>query len=100
MRMSRNPRNWRSTRMWLRRTANPFVVGSSPTPVFDDRISYWNDENPTGSVTEPRTRMQIRIKSVSAHAAASCECRLPLLILGHGLATGMRTFTAIGIEAP
>ncbi len=35
--------------------------------VFDDRNSYYDPANPTGSVIVPNTGTQIRVKSISAH---------------------------------
>jgi immune inhibitor A len=35
-------------------------------PMFDDLLSYYNEENPMGSVIVPNTGTQIRIQSVSA----------------------------------
>ncbi|MEN8239487.1 MAG: immune inhibitor A domain-containing protein, partial [Actinomycetota bacterium] len=38
-------------------------------PVFDDRNSYWDPLNPTGSVIVPNTGTQIMVKSISAQGA-------------------------------
>jgi immune inhibitor A len=35
-------------------------------PVFDDRITYYDPANPQGSVINPNTGTQIRVKSISA----------------------------------
>lgn len=45
----------------------PYDFPSLPaSPVFDDRNSYWDPNNPTGSVITPNTGTQIRVKSISA----------------------------------
>ena len=38
-------------------------------PIFDDSNSYYDPANPMGSVIEPNTGTQIRVKSVSAHGS-------------------------------
>ena len=38
-----------------------------PVRVFDDNLSYYDSENPMGSVIVPMTGTQIRIQSISAH---------------------------------
>jgi immune inhibitor A len=38
-------------------------------PIFDDNNSYYNEDNPMGSVIVPNTGTQIRVKSVSAQGS-------------------------------
>ena len=45
----------------------PNKIASLPaSPVFNDTVSHYRPENPTGSVNHPNTGTQIRVKSISA----------------------------------
>jgi immune inhibitor A len=47
--------------------SEPSYHPSQPgVPIFDDRITYYDPVNPLGSVINPNTGTQIRIKSISA----------------------------------
>jgi immune inhibitor A len=49
---------------------DPSYHASQPAvPIFDDLNSYYNEDNPMGSVITPVTGTQIRVKSVSAHGS-------------------------------
>jgi immune inhibitor A len=52
---------------WL---GEPMHFDSQPAvPIFDDLNSYYDEENPMGSVIVPHTGTQIRVKSTSAHGS-------------------------------
>ncbi|MCK5054604.1 MAG: immune inhibitor A, partial [Anaerolineales bacterium] len=52
----------------LHKFGEPSYHPSLPAvPIFDDNNSYYDSENPMGSVIVPITGTQIRVKSVSAH---------------------------------
>lgn len=49
---------------------NPSYHPSQPAvSMFDDRLSYYDDANPMGSVITPVTGTQICVKSISAHGS-------------------------------
>jgi immune inhibitor A len=54
----------------LHKNGEPSYHPSLPAvPIFDDGNSYYDPDNPMGSVMVPHTGTQIRVKSISAHGS-------------------------------